>query len=505
MPRKTPSPPPVEPLVLVGTYHKKQLDKWILPKGLYNYPLYGDDTIDPAQFGRISELWLFLGTKAQRTFNAEFVGVVERSALKDYDYPKDMGKPHASQYLLFRVSERYGSALESPSVIVRARDFEKRSAKVCAQIRDALKSSDKTKRDSVARLLPSIILDIPSERLCVCEGALQLDFSDLIFAGQQQPAVRTPAPPPRKPDAPCVIGQLPEHRICTEDALRTLRGLPDNSVQLVLTSPPYNIGKEYETERSIDEYLANLNPILAEIARVVSDAGSVCWQTGNYIHDGEVFPLDMFFYPVFKRLGFKLRNRIIWHFGHGLHCSHRFSGRYETILWFSKGDHYTFNLDSVRIPSKYPGKRYYKGAKKGQLSGNPLGKNPEDAWTIERLIDDWDTLYWEIPNVKNNHPEKVDHPCQFPVELCERCVLALTDEDDLVYDPFCGVASTLIAALKNKRRALGSELEPRYVKTGEERIQKLAEGKLLLRPISQKLYVPPPNSKLAHPVQSQPA
>lgn len=293
--------------------------------------------------------------------------------------------------------------------------------------------------------------------------------------------------------------RLKEYDIRAEDALKTLGGLGDGSVGLVLTSPPYNIGKEYETQQSIDQYLAHLEPILAEIVRVVADGGSVCWETGNYVHDGEVFPLDIYFYPVFKRLGLKLRNRIIWHFGHGLHCSHRFSGRYETILWFTKGDRYTFNLDDVRIPSKYPGKRYYKGAKKGQLSGNPLGKNPEDAWTVRRLLDDWDALYWDIPNVKNNHPEKVDHPCQFPVELCERCVLALTREDDLVYDPFCGVASTLIAALKNGRRALGSELEPRYVAIGNERIRKLAAGELALRPISQEIYVPPPTSKLVCP------
>ncbi|MBQ7592778.1 MAG: hypothetical protein IJU48_00315 [Synergistaceae bacterium] len=78
----------------------------------------------------------------------------------------------------------------------------------------------------------------------------------------------------------------------------------------------------------------------------------------------------------------KLRNRIIWHFGHGLHCSKRFSGRYENILWFTKSDDYTFNLDDVRIPSKYPGKKYFKGAKKGELSGNPKGKNPKTSGSL---------------------------------------------------------------------------------------------------------------------------
>ena len=277
------------------------------------------------------------------------------------------------------------------------------------------------------------------------------------------------------------------------------KSLSSGAIKLIITSPPYNIGKAYETRTSIDEYIRNLKPLLAEFVRILSDNGSLCWQTGNFVDHGEIFPLDIYFYPYFKQLGLHLRNRIIWHFGHGLHCSKRFSGRYETILWFTKSDEYTFNLDDVRIPSKYPGKRYFKGEKKGQISGNPKGKNPEDVWemTLERLIDDWDAQIWEIPNVKNNHPEKVDHPCQFPVELVERCVLALTNKNDIVYDPFCGVGSSLIAALKNNRQAYGTEWEPKYVDIGMERIRKLADDTLLTRPIYQKIWKPNPNDKVA--------
>ena len=209
--------------------------------------------------------------------------------------------------------------------------------------------------------------------------------------------------------------------------------------------------------------------------------------------------IDIFYYFIFKEMGLKLRNRIIWHFGHGLHCKNRFSGRYETILWFTKSDSYTFNLDAVRIPSKYPGKKYYKGAKKGQLSCNKLGKNPEDVWeiTVKRLEDDWDCLIWDIPNVKSNHVEKEDHPCQFPVELVERCVLALTNPTDIVYDPFCGVGSTLIGALKNDRIAYGTELEQKYVKIGCDRIERLKKDCLKTRPIYQEIYKPKMNDKVA--------
>lgn len=286
-----------------------------------------------------------------------------------------------------------------------------------------------------------------------------------------------------------------------EDALSFLKKQADESVDLVITSPPYNIGKEYEVATSLSAYLEHIKPVLIEMKRVLSPKGSICWEVGNYINptNSEVYPLDMYYYPIFKEMGLQLRNRIVWHFGHGLQCEKRFSGRYETILWFTKTDDYTFNLDDVRIPSKYPGKRHYKGKNRGKLSGNPKGKNPEDLWeaTVDRLYDDWDCGIWDIPNVKSQHPEKTIHPCQFPVELVERCVLALTNENDTVYDPFAGVGSSLLAALKNNRKALGTELVPEYVEIGNQRISKLKNDLLKTRPIYQRIYEPSGNDKLS--------
>lgn len=292
---------------------------------------------------------------------------------------------------------------------------------------------------------------------------------------------------------------LPEFSYKCQDAFAFCKGIPSNSIKLIITSPPYNIGKVYESRVDIEEYIQNMEPMLSEFVRILSSDGSICWQTGNYVDDGEIYPLDVYFYPYFKRLGLRLRNRIIWHFGHGLHCSKRFSGRYETMLWFTKSENYTFNLDDVRIPSKYPGKRHFKGDKKGEISGNPKGKNPEDVWelTLDRLYDDWEAGIWDIPNVKANHPEKVEHPCQFPVELVERCVLALTNENDVVYDPFAGVGSSLIGALKNGRRAYGTEWKQEYVKIGIDRINKLRNDALATRPIYQTVYIPKPNEKIA--------
>ena len=294
-----------------------------------------------------------------------------------------------------------------------------------------------------------------------------------------------------------IIKQLykAEHQMVLGDTYKTLKTFDDQKFDLVITSPPYNVGKEYETKQSIEKYLEQQEEVIDELIRVTSDNGSICWQVGNYVDKGEIFPLDIFYYQIFKKHGLKLRNRIIWHFGHGLHASNRFSGRYETILWFTKTDNYIFNLDDVRVPAKYPGKRHFKGPKKGELSGNPKGKNPSDIWEI--IVNDWEKELWNIPNVKSNHPEKTEHPCQYPVELVERCVLALTNQDSWVLDPYAGVGSTILASVKNDRNVIGIEKEKKYVDIAEQRIKDLKEGNLKLRPINKPIHKPKPTDKIA--------
>ena len=286
-----------------------------------------------------------------------------------------------------------------------------------------------------------------------------------------------------------------DYLIKNGDCLTVLRAVEDSKFDLILTSPPYNVGKSYETKTSIEKYLETQEEIISELVRTLSDRGNLCWQVGNFVDKGEIFPLDIFYYQIFKKHGLKLRNRIVWHFGHGLHASNRFSGRYETLLWFSKSDNYIFNLDNVRIPSKYPGKRHFKGPKKGQPSGNPLGKNPSDIWEI--IEQDWDNAMWDIPNVKSNHPEKTVHPCQFPIELVERCVLALTNEGSWVLDPFAGVGSTVIGAIKNNRNGMGIEKEKDYCKIANKRIEDLKEGVLKIRPINKPIHKPTGKDKVS--------
>ena len=279
------------------------------------------------------------------------------------------------------------------------------------------------------------------------------------------------------------------------DTYKFLKTIPANKATLIVSSPPYNLGKKYEVRTDIKDYLKTQEPVIAELARVLKDNGSLCWEVGNFVENGEVFPLDVYYYPIFKRNGLKLRNRIIWHFEHGLHASKRFSGRYETILWFTKTDNYVFNLDKVRIPAKYPGKTYYKGAKHGKPSGNPLGKNPSDIWEI--VAQDWEKEIWDIPNVKANHPEKTIHQCQFPIELIERLVMALTNESDWVIDPYSGVGSALIAGLKHKRHVIGCDKEPEYIRISKDRIKDFYAGTLKIRPLGKPVYVPTGREKVS--------
>jgi len=286
-----------------------------------------------------------------------------------------------------------------------------------------------------------------------------------------------------------------DFQVLNGDSLKVLKSIEDSKFDLIITSPPYNVGKSYETKTNIEKYLETQEEIINELVRTLSERGNLCWQVGNYIHKGEVFPLDIFYYQIFKKHGLKLRNRIIWYFGHGLHAKKRFSGRYETILWFSKTDNYIFNLDDVRVPSKYPGKRHFKGDKKGQVSGNPLGKNPSDIWEI--VIKDWEKTLWNIPNVKSNHPEKTEHPAQFPVELVERCILALTNKNSWVLDPFAGVGSSIIAALKNERNVIGIEKEVKYCNIAKQRIYDFNEGSLKIRPINKPIHKPSGNDKVS--------
>lgn len=285
-------------------------------------------------------------------------------------------------------------------------------------------------------------------------------------------------------------------RVCLSegDVLDYLRTIRPSSCSLVVSSPPYNIRKPYERSdnRTYKEYIDWQRHVLEVLTVSLTDNASVCWQVGTYVADGEIFPLDIPFVQMFRDLGFQLRNRIIWRYNFGHNADKRFSGRYETLLWFSRTNKYTFNLDPVRIPQMYPGKRHSKkkGEKGGAPSGNPLGKNPSDYWEFSATEAFQNNPVWDIPNVKANHPEYTVHPCQFPVELAERCILALSNIGDTVLDPFIGTGATAIAAAKHGRHAIGGDRFPEYIEIAKKRLSELKLGTISLRPLGRPVRRP---------------
>lgn len=249
------------------------------------------------------------------------------------------------------------------------------------------------------------------------------------------------------------------------------------------------MGKVYEKNTSAEEFAPILSRILPDLVRVLRVGGSICWQIGYHVNEGVITPLDVIIYNLMAEYpSMRLRNRIVWTFGHGLHSEDRFSGRHETILWYTKGKRYYFDLDAVRILQKYPGKRHYKGTKHGKLSGNPKGKNPADVWDCDDV--------WDIPNVKANHVEKTVHPCQFPVSLAARLVAATTRKGALVLDPFMGVGTTGVAACLLNRRFVGAETNVIYHRIATQRIEEALGGRAQYRPDWQPIYQPPANTPL---------
>ncbi len=261
------------------------------------------------------------------------------------------------------------------------------------------------------------------------------------------------------------MSSVPEvftNEIVNGDCLDLLRELPEGSVDLVVSSPPYNLGKEYETKRALQDYVADQAKVLSECARVLSESGSIFWQVGSYANKGMLIPLDVRFFPILEDLGLIPRNRIAWARQHGLHASKKFSARYETILWFTKSDSYTFNLDDVRVPQKYQNKKSWRGENKGELTCNPNGKNPGDIWLFR--------------NVKHNHEEQTLHPCQFPEDMISRIVLCSTNPGDVVLDPYMGTGTVAVVAQDLKRNFVGAELDPSYHRVALQRLSRAPDG-----------------------------
>ncbi|MEH2347144.1 MAG: site-specific DNA-methyltransferase [Nostoc sp.] len=250
--------------------------------------------------------------------------------------------------------------------------------------------------------------------------------------------------------------KLPLDQITLGNCKSLLNNLPDECVDLIVSSPPYNLGKEYEAKQALNIYLEEQTFILQQCGRILKKTGSLFWQVGAFADKRAIIPLDIRFFPILESCGLIPRNRIIWARQHGLHAQKKFSCRHETILWFTKTDDYIFNLDAIRVPQKYQNKKHYRGERKGELSCNPDGKNPGDIWLFR--------------NVKHNHEEQTIHPCQFPEDLVARIVLATTLKDGLVFDPYMGTGTVATVAKDYGRHFMGTEIDPTYHKVALRRL-----------------------------------
>jgi adenine-specific DNA-methyltransferase len=242
------------------------------------------------------------------------------------------------------------------------------------------------------------------------------------------------------------------------DALELLARVPGGSAQLVVTSPPYNIGKPYEPRRTVDEYVAWCSCWLSEISRILTPTGAA-WVNVGYTPvpgHGTAVPIPYLLWPHLGNL--HLIQEVVWHQTNGVACRRRLSPRNEKLLWLVRDPSaYVFNLDGIRDPNvAYPHQRRH-----GKLRCNPLGKNPGDLWTIPRVV------------AGRRTPERTSHPAQMPLALAERLITACSDPGDLILDPFAGSASTLVAAERLGRGGWGFELRADYCEVAGERLATL--------------------------------
>lgn len=240
------------------------------------------------------------------------------------------------------------------------------------------------------------------------------------------------------------------------DALSLLSKIPNDSIQLTVTSPPYNIGKEYESILSHDDYIDWTSTWVRAAYRVTSANGALWLNLGYMPIEGtaKAMPIP---YLIWREVPFFLIQEIVWNYGAGVAGRRFFSPRNEKFLWYVKDmNDYIFNLDAVRDPNvKYPFQK-----KNGKLKCNVRGKNPSDVWQFAKVTS----------GNRRSSKERTPHPAQFPVDLITRIVLASSNEGDVVFDPFFGSGSTGEAAIRQGRRVIGIEIKGDYVDIAVKRM-----------------------------------
>lgn len=239
--------------------------------------------------------------------------------------------------------------------------------------------------------------------------------------------------------------------VSTCDVLDFLAGIPNDSVGMHLTSPPYNLGKEYGDCEYIDSqefyyFLGWMLQVLSELVRTLKPNGVLFLQVASTKdREGQLYPLDCLLFEHLRGMGLTFQSRVCWVYSHGLTPKSRLSERYETALVMSKGSNPTFNPGAARTPHKNPRKRAFKGPNKGKLA-HPLGSWPSNVWVI--------------PGCGHHHPDTLHgrHPAQFPLPLARKAILLYSLPQDLIMDVFVGSGTSFIAAKKTHRAFTGCDL-----------------------------------------------
>lgn len=240
------------------------------------------------------------------------------------------------------------------------------------------------------------------------------------------------------------------------DSLQLIHRIPQDSINLAITSPPYNIGKAYESVMPIPDYVQWCTTWMNDIYDVVANDGAFLLNLG-YLEvptKGRAVPIS---YLLWDKSPFFMQQEIVWHYEAGVASKRYLSPRNEKFIWYVKDkNQYTFNLDSIRDPNvKYPNQK-----KNGKLRCNPLGKNPGDVWCYPKVTS----------GEKRSSKERTPHPAQFPIGVIEKFILGMSNPSDIVFDPFLGSGSTCIAALKHGRKVIGFEISAEYCKIAAERV-----------------------------------
>lgn len=237
-------------------------------------------------------------------------------------------------------------------------------------------------------------------------------------------------------------------RLLVGDSLKLIKKMPHESVNLIFTDPPYNIGIKYDSyddNKSDREYISWCEKWLKECCRLLKQTGSI------YVVIGDEYVAEINL--ILKKLGLYFRNWIIWHYGFGQNQRKKFSRAHAHILYYTKNKkNFTFNTDEIRIPSIRQ--------KMNDKRANPKGKVPDDVWKISR--------------VAGTFKERVKgFPCQMPLKVVERAIKASSNKGDLIFDPFMGSGTTGVAAKKLSRNFLGIDISKKYCKIATSRLKSI--------------------------------